>query len=70
MMVWNPFKPMGRLTKDEIKSAKVLLWKGHCSVHTRFNITQINNPREKFPDVTVLVHPECTNDVVNAADLN
>ena len=70
MMVWNPFKPMGGLTNDEIKSAKVLLWKGHCSVHTRFNITQINNAREKFPDVTVLVHPECTNDVVNAADLN
>ena len=70
MMVWNPFKPMGGLTNDEIKSAKVLLWKGHCSVHTRFNITQINNAREKFPDVTVLVHPECTNDVVNAADLD
>ena len=70
MVVWSPFKGSGGNSLEKLQKAKVVLWEGHCSVHTRFNITQINNARDKFQDVTVLVHPECTNEVINAADLN
>ena len=50
--------------------ARMLLWKGHCSVHTRFTVRQIENTRKQFPGVKVIVHPECTWDVVQAADDN
>ncbi len=70
MLVWDPFKPMGGHTPDEIQRAKFLLWKGHCSVHKRFSVAQIEAARESHPGVTVLVHPECELDVVRAADLN
>ena len=70
MVVWNPFKNLGGNTEDSIKNAKIILWQGHCSVHTRFNVNQINKAREKYPDVNILVHPECTMDVVQAADYN
>ena len=70
MVVWNPFLPMGGLTDREIEEAKVILWRGHCSVHTRFTVKQIEDARERYPDVNVLVHPECTTEVVKAADLN
>ena len=53
---------------DEILSAKVLLWKGHCSVHTRFTVDQIEKARKSHPDVKVVVHPECTQEVVKTAD--
>ena len=68
MIIWNPFKPLGGNTKTDIKKAKIILWKGHCSVHTRFNTNQINKARSKYPDVNVIVHPECTMEVVNSAD--
>jgi len=70
MVIWNPFKPLGGLTEDEIRNSKVILWQGHCSVHTRFTVKQINEAREKFPDVQVVVHPECVREVVEAADMD
>ena len=70
MVVWNPFKPLGGHTADELRRAKVVLWQGHCSVHTRFTIEQIEEARRRVPGVNVLVHPECTYDVVQAADMN
>ena len=70
MIVWNPFKPLGGNTEDEIRNARLILWQGHCSVHTRFTVDQIEQAREKFPEVQVLAHPECTMEVVQAADYN
>jgi quinolinate synthase len=68
MVLWNPFKPLGGRTPDELNQAKVVLWQGHCSVHTRFTVTQIERARAAYPDVNVVVHPECTMEVVEAAD--
>ena len=68
MVLWNPFKPMGGLTTDEIQHARVILWQGHCSVHTRFSVAQIEEARSRYPDVRVIVHPECVREVVEAAD--
>lgn len=68
-VLWNPWKPMGGLTADEIKAAKVILWRGHCSVHGRFSLDSVNQIREKVAGVKVLVHPECVHDVVSAADV-
>ena len=70
MVVWNPFKPLGGHTEDELRRARVILWQGHCSVHTRFTLGQIEEARRRIPGVNVLVHPECTYDVVQAADFN
>ena len=70
MVVWNPFKPLGGHTPDELRRARVILWQGHCSVHTRFTVEQIAEARRRIPGVNVLVHPECTYDVVQAADFN
>ncbi len=70
MLLWNPFKPMGGHTEDEVRAAKVILWQGHCSVHTRFSVDQIEQARSNHPDVQVVVHPECFKEVVDAADLN
>ena len=69
MVVWNPFKPLGGHTEEALRRAKLILWQGHCSVHTRFTVAQIEEARRKFPDVNVIVHPECTMEVVQAADL-
>ena len=70
MIVWNPFKSMGGHTEEELRQAKVILWQGHCSVHTRFTVPQIEEARQRHPDVNVVVHPECTMEVVQAADSN
>jgi quinolinate synthase len=70
MAVWDPHEPWGGLTPEEAKNAKLLLWKGHCSVHTRFNVQQIDAFRKKYPQGKVIAHPECTLDVVQAADLS
>jgi len=67
-VLWNPWKPLGGLTEEEIKKAKVILWRGHCSVHGRFSIDSVNEIRSRVPGVHVLVHPECTHDVVKSAD--
>lgn len=70
MLVWDPHKPFGGTTADDVRDRRVLLWKGHCSVHARFNVAQITQARETYPGVRIIVHPECPLDVVRAADLN
>ena len=70
MLVWNPFKPMGGHTEEALRRAKVILWQGHCSVHTRFSVDQIEEARRQHPDVKVVVHPECFMEVVQAADVD
>ena len=69
MVVWNPFKRLGGNTEEQLRGAKLILWQGHCAVHKRFSVKQIEKARERYPDITVLVHPECTMETVQAADL-
>ena len=68
-VLWNPWKPMGGLTESEIKNAKVILWRGHCSVHGRFSKESIDEVRSRIPEVKILVHPECTYEVITHADV-
>ncbi|TNM45065.1 quinolinate synthase NadA [Nocardioides albidus] len=68
-VVWNPFKPNGGLSAEELAGARVILWKGHCSVHGRFSADVIDELRAKVPDLNVVVHPECQHEVVLNADL-
>ncbi len=68
-VLWNPWKPMGGLTEDEIRQAKIILWRGHCSVHGRFSLESVKEVRERIAGVKVLVHPECQHEVVAAADV-
>ena len=70
MVVWNPFRAMGGNTPEQLRAARMVLWQGHCSVHTRFTVKQIDAARQRYPNVTVLVHPECPRETVAAADLN
>ncbi len=68
-VVYNPHKPNGGLTVQQLRDAKMILWRGHCSVHGRFTPAQVDKVRERVPGITVLVHPECTYQVVTKADL-
>ncbi|MEI7655969.1 MAG: quinolinate synthase NadA, partial [Actinomycetes bacterium] len=68
-VVFNPHKPNGGLTTAQLQDARMILWRGHCSVHGRFTPQKVDEIREKVPDVKVLVHPECTHEVVLKADL-
>jgi hypothetical protein len=68
MVLWNPFKPYGGLTDDEIKNAKIILWRGHCSVHQQFRPEHADTWRKHHPDVNIIVHPECMMQVVDKAD--
>ena len=68
MVVWDPNEVFGGLQPDQVERAKMILWKGHCSVHTRFTVKQIENIRLHHPGVRVIVHPEVPWDVVQAAD--
>jgi quinolinate synthase len=68
-VVWNPWKPQGGLTDAELFAAKVILWRGHCSVHGRFSIENITDVRTKLPEAKILVHPECKHEVVAEADV-
>lgn len=68
-VLWNPWKPMGGLTADQLRAAKVILWRGHCSVHGRFTVDAVNEVRHRLPGVKVLVHPECQHEVVSIADV-
>lgn len=68
-VVWNPWKPMGGLTEAEIEKATIILWRGHCSVHGRFTQDSITEVRKRIPGVNIIVHPECTHDVVTSADV-
>ena len=69
MVIWDPFKRMGGNTEDQLRQAKLVLWRGHCSVHTRFTPGQVKAARERYPDITVIAHPECPMETVQAADL-
>jgi quinolinate synthase len=68
-VLWNPWKPQGGLSDQELLDAKIILWRGHCSVHGRFSIDNVNDVRARLSGVQVLVHPECQNEVVMAADV-
>ena len=68
MVVWDPDEIWGGLQPDQIKKAKLILWKGHCSVHTRFTVAQVDAFRKKHAEGKVVAHTECTFDVVQAAD--
>ncbi len=70
MVVWDPHEVNGGLTPEQARQAKLILWKGHCSVHTRFTVAQIDAFRKKYATGKVIAHPECTFDVVQAADLS
>ena len=68
-VVYDPRRRNGGLTVDQLRDAKMILWKGHCSVHGRFSRECVDEVRSRVPGVTVLVHPECRREVVTAADL-
>jgi quinolinate synthase len=68
-VVWNPLQPNGGLTPEELRDARMILWRGHCSVHGRFSADVVDELRATIPGIQILVHPECTHDVVLKADL-
>ena len=67
-VLYDPHKPQGGLTDEQLRDAKMILWRGHCSVHGRFTLESVREVRERVPGVNVLVHPECRHEVVTAAD--
>ncbi|WP_447980739.1 quinolinate synthase NadA [Candidatus Nitrospira bockiana] len=69
MIVWDPYMPNGGQTADAIRRARLILWKGHCSVHQMFQPAHVDYFRKQYPAGRVIVHPECHEDVVNKADL-
>lgn len=68
-VVYDPHKPGGGLSREQLRDARMILWRGHCSVHGRFSLQNVADVRAADPDVTVLVHPECRHEVVTAADV-
>lgn len=69
MALWDPFQPLGNNTPEKVQDSTILLWKGHCSVHARFKLSQIEMARKVHPGIKIIVHPECSKDVVDAADM-
>ena len=67
--VWDPREPLGGNTESAIAASRVLLWRGHCSVHQMFKPDHVKQFRSRFPDSKILVHPECMMQVVDIADL-
>jgi quinolinate synthase len=70
MVVWDPFKDLGGNTEEDLRRARLILWKGHCSVHGRFKLWHVEQARKEVSGIKVLVHPECIYEVVQASDLN
>jgi quinolinate synthase len=70
MVVWDPRRPLGGNSIDALGRARLILWRGWCSVHARFNVAQIAQARRDYPGIHVIVHPECRREVVEAADLD
>lgn len=70
MALWNPHEELGGNTEEQLHEAKLILWRGHCSVHGRFKPWHVDKIRKDIPGVLVLVHPECTREVVEVSDLN
>jgi quinolinate synthase len=68
MVLWNPYENNGGLTDQQLHGADVVLWRGYCHVHTYFNPPMIEAQRARHPDCQIVVHPECTPEVVDAAD--
>jgi quinolinate synthase len=71
MVLWDydwPFDDLGGNRVEQLQRSRVILWQGHCNVHARFSVAQIEKARRDYPDVRVIVHPECTREVVAAAD--
>ena len=68
MVVWDPFQELGGNTPETLRKAKVILWKGYCSVHQRFLAEHIVKVRKEHPGIHVIVHPECRFEVAQAAD--
>src|SRR4051794_19594609 len=68
-VVYDPHKPGGGLTREQLAAAKMILWRGHCSVHGRFTAASVDDVRARVPEVKVIVHPECQHEVVTKADL-
>ena len=68
MKLWDPYEDFGGLRAEDVRDAKMLLWKGHCSVHNRFTPEMVDRRRAQFPGIKVIVHPECRWDVVQKAD--
>jgi quinolinate synthase len=67
-VVYNPHKPGGGVTPQQLRDARMILWRGHCSVHGRFTEQNVDDVRARIPGVNVLVHPECRHEVVLKAD--
>ncbi|HEU5143765.1 MAG TPA: quinolinate synthase NadA [Dermatophilaceae bacterium] len=67
-VVWDPHRPNGGLTQDQLAAARIILWRGHCSVHGRFTVDAVETARREIPGVKVIVHPECRYEVVELAD--
>ena len=70
MVLWDPSKELGGNTEEQLRKARLILWKGHCSVHGRFKLWHVEQVRKEVPGINVLVHPECVYEVVEASDLN
>ena len=70
LLVWDPFQPNGGHTREAVEKARLLLWKGFCSVHQMFQPAHVRYFKEKHPGIKIIVHPECHEDVVNLADLS
>lgn len=68
MSVWDPWALQGGQSRDALAASRILLWKGHCSVHQRFLPSHVNDVRAKYPDIRVIVHPECRWEVCQKAD--
>lgn len=70
MALWNPHEELGGNTEEQLHEAKLILWRGHCSVHGRFKPWHVDKAREEVPGIQVLVHPECMREVVEISDLD
>jgi quinolinate synthase len=68
-VVWDPHRTDGGVAADDLAAARMILWRGHCSVHGRFSVDVVDELRARTPGIKILVHPECTHEVVTAADL-
>jgi quinolinate synthase len=70
MLVWDPRRPLGGHSAAALRRARIIVWRGWCSVHARFTVAQIDKARRDLPGITVIVHPECRREVVDAADVD
>jgi len=68
IILWDPRQERGGNTNDAIRAARVILWRGYCSVHERFSTEHVHRYREQVPGIRILVHPECRREVVDLAD--